>query len=67
MGRIEGTYNICKDLIKSGGYDYYKMAGKLDAYLAVDHITMEDWQELTAMLAKPEAEDPTDPVAEETK
>lgn len=44
------TYKLIKIVIMRGGYDAQEMMDKLDAYLAVDRITIDEYNELAAMV-----------------
>lgn len=48
------TYLALKTLIINNRYTYDDMYAKLDMFLALDRITMEQYIELTGMLVKPE-------------
>lgn len=42
------VYNLCKQLIKLG--KTYGLQEKMDAYLANDRLTIEEYNELSALL-----------------
>lgn len=42
------VFNLCKQLIKLGKTD--GLQEKMDAYLAADRLTVEEYNELTALL-----------------
>lgn len=44
------AYNLMKRIIQRGGYDKNDVMNKLDAFLAADRITVEEYQELVAMM-----------------
>ena len=44
------TYKLMKRIIERGGYDRDDVMNKLDAFLAADRITVEEYQELVAMM-----------------
>ena len=44
------AYNLMKRIIMRGGYDKDDVMDKLDAFLAADRITTEQYQELVAMM-----------------
>ena len=44
------AYNLCKKLIERGVYVKEDMQRKLDAYLAADRITAEQYTELCEMM-----------------
>ena len=46
---MAAVFNLCKQLIKLGKTD--GLQEKMDAYLANDRLTAEEYNELTAMLA----------------
>lgn len=48
------TYLAMKTLIQHNRYTYADMSTKLDLFLALNHITMEEFVELTGMMARPE-------------
>lgn len=45
------TFNLCKKLIERGAYIKEDMQRKIDAYLAADRITAEQYAELMEMMA----------------
>ena len=45
---MEAVFNMCKQLIHLGKTD--GLQEKMDAYLANDRLTVEEYNELTAML-----------------
>lgn len=46
------AYKLMKRIITRGGYDRDEMMNKLDAFLAADRITAEQYKELMAMMDK---------------
>ena len=44
------AYNLMKRIISRGGYDRTETMDKLDAFLAADRITAEQYKELMAMM-----------------
>lgn len=44
------AYNLMKRIITRGGYDKTATQDKLDAFLAADRITAEEYKELMAMM-----------------
>jgi len=44
------AYNLMKRIIMRGGYDKDDVMNKLDAFLAADRITVEQYQELVGMM-----------------
>lgn len=44
------AYKLMKRIIERGGYDKADTMDKLDAYLADDRITVEQYQELVQMM-----------------
>lgn len=46
------AYKLMKRIITRGGYDRDEVMNKLDAFLAADHITAEQYKELMAMMDK---------------
>lgn len=44
------AYNLMKRIITRGGYDKAATLDKLDAFLAADRLTVEQYQELVAMM-----------------
>lgn len=44
------AYNLMKRIILRGGYDKEDVLNKLDAFLAADRITIEQYQELVALV-----------------
>ena len=44
------TYKLMKLIIERGGYDREDVMNKLDAFLAAGRITVEQYQELVAMM-----------------
>ena len=46
------TFNLCKKLIERGAYVKEDMQRKLDAYLAADRITADEYSELCEMMNK---------------
>ena len=44
------VFNLCKQLIKKGKKD--GLQDKMDAYLAADRLTVEEYNELVAMMAE---------------
>lgn len=44
------TYKNCKKLIEMGRYEYNDMLQKLDTFLLADRITLEQYNELKAMM-----------------
>lgn len=49
-GAVMFTYNLCKKLIERGTYVKEDMQRKLDAYLAADSITVEQYTELCNLM-----------------
>ncbi len=46
------AYNLMKRIIERGDYDKAAVMDKLDAFLAADRITVEQYQELVALMNK---------------
>lgn len=46
------AYKLMKRIITCGGYDRDEVMNKLDAFLAADRITAEQYKELMAMMDK---------------
>lgn len=46
------TYNALKTLIINNRYTYDDMYSKLDLFLTLDRITMDEYIELTGLLVK---------------
>ncbi|MFR5794121.1 MAG: hypothetical protein ACLUI3_00155 [Christensenellales bacterium] len=46
------AYKLMKRIITRGDYDREEMMNKLDAFLAADRITAEQYKELMAMMDK---------------
>lgn len=46
------AYKLMKRIITRGGYDRDEVMNKLDAFLAADCITAEQYKELMAMMDK---------------
>lgn len=46
------AYKLMKRIITRGGYDRDEVMTKLDAFLAADRITAEQYKELMAMMDK---------------
>lgn len=46
------VYKLMKRIITRGGYDRDEVMNKLDAFLAADRITAEQYKELMAMMDK---------------
>ena len=44
------AYNLMKRIISRGGYEHAETMDKLDAFLAADRITAEQYKELMAMM-----------------
>lgn len=44
------AYNLMKRIITRGGYDRAATLDKLDAFLAADRLTTEQYQELIALM-----------------
>lgn len=44
------AYNLMKRIIERGGYDRTATMDKLDAFLAADRLTTEQYQELVALM-----------------
>lgn len=44
------AYNLMKRIIDRGDYDKADVLNKLDAYLAADRITAEEYSELMALV-----------------
>lgn len=49
-------YALCKKVIESGNYEYQSMLNKLDVYLLGNRITIEQYNELKAMMDAAQAE-----------
>ncbi len=58
------TYEYCKKIILSGGYDKTQMLDKLDVFLLADRITREQYEELTGVINTPVVETPPAELAE---
>lgn len=43
-------YKLCKQVIESRNYEYQSMLNKLDVYLLGNRITIEQYNELKAMM-----------------
>lgn len=46
------AYKLMKRIIERGGYDRDDVMNKLDAFLAADRITVEQYEELVAMMGE---------------
>lgn len=46
------AYKLMKRIITRGGYDRDEVMNKLDAFLAADRVTAEQYKELMAMMDK---------------
>ncbi len=46
------AYNLMKRIIERGDYDKAAVMDKLDAFLAADRITVEQYQELVVLMNK---------------
>lgn len=46
------AYKLMKRIIERGGYDKSATMDKLDAFLAADRISAEEYQELVGMMEK---------------
>lgn len=46
------AYNLMRRIIERGDYDKAAVMDKLDAFLAADRITVEQYQELVALMNK---------------
>ncbi|MBQ8708531.1 MAG: hypothetical protein IJ523_10630 [Succinivibrionaceae bacterium] len=46
------AYNLMKRIIERGDYDKAAVMDKLDAFLAADRLTTEQYQELVALMNK---------------
>ena len=46
------AYRLMKRIIEHGGYDANDVMNKLDAFLAADRITTEEYQELVRMMGR---------------
>ncbi len=46
------AYNLMKRIIERGGYDREEIMNKLDAFLAADRLTVEQYQELVGMIGE---------------
>lgn len=46
------AYNLMKRIILRGDYDRDEVMDKLDAFLAADRITAEQYRELVALMDK---------------
>ena len=46
------AYNLMKRIIERGDYDKKATMDKLDAFLAADRITAEQYKELSGMVKK---------------
>lgn len=46
------AYNLMKRIIERGDYDKEATMDKLDAFLAADRITAEQYKELSGMVKK---------------
>lgn len=46
------AYNLMKRIIERGGYDRTEIMNKLDAFLAADRLTVEQYQELVGMIGE---------------
>ena len=44
------AYKLMKRIIERGGYDKAAVMDKLDAFLAADRLTPEEYRELVAMV-----------------
>ena len=44
------AYSIMKRIIARGGYDRASTMDKLDAFLAADRLTVEEYRELVGMM-----------------
>lgn len=44
------AYKLMKRIIERGGYDRDEVMNKLDAFLAADRLTVEQYEELVAMM-----------------
>ena len=58
------AYKLMKVVIARGGYDTQDITDKLDAYLAFGRITLEQYNELVAMVeTESDGDDTTDETA----
>ena len=48
------AYKLMKRIIERGDYDREDVMNKLDAYLAADRITLEEYNELMAIVEGPD-------------
>ena len=46
------AYKLMKRIIERGGYDRDDVMNKLDAFLAADRLTVEQYEELVAMMGE---------------
>lgn len=44
------AYKLMKRIIERGGYDRQDVMDKLDAFLAADRLTVEQYQELVGLM-----------------
>lgn len=51
------TYTLLKRIIERGGYDRSDILEKMDVFLLNNRITIEQYNELLAMMPENEAED----------
>lgn len=46
------AYNLMKRIIERGNYDKAATQDKLDAFLAADRLTADEYKELVAMMSE---------------
>lgn len=46
------AYNLMKRIIERGNYDKAATMDKLDAFLAADRLTADEYKELVAMMSE---------------
>ena len=46
------AYKLMKRIIERGGYDRDDVMNKLDAFLAADRLTVEQYEELVALMGE---------------
>ena len=46
------AYNLMKRIIERGGYDRAEIMNKLDAFLAADRLTVEQYQEPVGVIGE---------------
>jgi len=46
------AYNLMKRIIERGNYDKAATMNKLDAFLAADRLTADEYKELVAMMSE---------------